>query len=397
MSTAWLKPGREAAVTKGHPWIFSGAIDRIKLTSSESALGETIDVLDWQGNFLMRGAYSPASQIRIRKWTSDQDEAIDLDFFFRRLQRAQQLRKNLVQLTKTNAMRLVHAESDGLPGLIVDRYADTLVMQCLTAGIERWRTIIAELLVELTGCSKIYERSDADVRKLEGLEERVGSIYGDEPSGLIMIEDGESKFFVDIQQGQKTGFYLDQRWNRHLISEFTRNKKVLDCFSYTGGFTVTALLGGAEEVISIDSSASAVNLARKNIDLNSCGASKVKFLVGDAFRLLRELRDRRETFDIIILDPPKLAPTVAQAQRAARAYKDINLLALKLLRADGLLMTFSCSGGISEDLFYKIIAGAAKDAAVEGRILGRMHQSVDHPVALNFPEGSYLKGFIVAK
>lgn len=397
MSTAWLKPGRETAVTKGHPWVFSGAVDRIDLTSPDRVLGETIDVLDWKGNFLMRGAYSPVSQIRIRKWTSDPSEVIDIDFFSRKLHRAQQLRKNLVQLANTNAFRLVHAESDGLPGLIVDQYDDTLVMQCLTAGIERWRAIISELLVELTGCSRIYERSDADVRKLEGLEERVGSIFGDEPPELIMIEDGENKYFVDVKRGQKTGFYLDQHSNRHLVGEFTRNKKVLDCFSYTGGFTVTALLGGAEEVMSIDSSASAIDLARRNVALNAVEEQRVKFFVGDAFRLLRELRDRGETFDIIILDPPKLAPTLAQTQRAARAYKDINLLAFKLLRKDGLLVTFSCSGGISAELFQKIIAGAAKDAAVEGRILVRMHQSADHPVALNFPEGAYLKGFIVAK
>jgi len=397
MSTVWLKPGRETAVSKGHPWIFSGAIERIEPTTQDIPPGETVDVLDWEGNFLMRGAYSPSSQIRIRKWTTNPDETIDRDFFSRKLQRALQLRIDLSQLLMTNAMRLVHAESDGLPGLIVDRYGDTLVLQCLTAGIERWRSTIFELLVELTECARIYERSDADVRKLEGLGERVGRIYGDEPPELILIEDKGVKFAVDVRRGQKTGFYLDQRANRHFVSEITKNKKVLDCFSYTGGFTIFSLLGGAEEVIAIDSSSSALELARRNLALNSFDGKKVKLIVGDVFRLLREYRDRGEEFDVIILDPPKFAPTIAQAQRATRAYKDINLLAFKLLRADGLLITFSCSGGIREELFQKVVAGAAEDAAVEGRILSRLHQSADHPVALNFPEGAYVKGFLIAK
>jgi 23S rRNA (cytosine1962-C5)-methyltransferase len=294
-----------------------------------------------------------------------------------------------------DALRLVHAESDGLPGLVVDQYGDTLVMQCLSAGIELWRETIAELLMQLTGAERLYERSDVDVRVLEGLPERTGCMRGSEPPGRIRIHEGALSYWVDIRQGHKTGFYLDQRENRWRVGQFAKERQVLDCFSYTGGFALSALAGGASFVTAIDSSADALALAKENLALNRLPASKMEWIEGDVFQFLRVLRDRGRSFDMIILDPPKFAPTAAQAERASRGYKDINLLAFKLLRPGGILATFSCSGGVSEDLFQKIVFGAALDAGVNAQIIARLHQGFDHPVALNFPEGAYLKGYVI--
>jgi 23S rRNA (cytosine1962-C5)-methyltransferase len=270
-------------------------------------------------------------------------------------------------------------------------------MQCLTAGAEYWKGTFADLLLEETGLSKLYERSDADVRELEGLEPKAGVLRGDLSTFIFPIAEHGLKFKIDLQSGHKTGFYLDQRQNRLRVRELAKEKDILDCFCYTGGFTVNALAGGAKSVLSIDSSAEALALAKENVALNELSLEKTNFLEGDVFQVLRKLRDEGRSFDMVILDPPKFAPTAAQAERAARGYKDINLLAFKLLRPGGTLVTFSCSGGIDAGLFQKIIAGAALDAEVEAQIVEHLFQGPDHPVSLHFPEGTYLKGFICVR
>jgi 23S rRNA (cytosine1962-C5)-methyltransferase len=291
---------------------------------------------------------------------------------------------------------LINAESDGLPGVIVDRYNRTLVLQCLTAGAEFWRETIADLLIEITGLSDIYERSDVDVRQLEGLALHHGPLRGDTNEVLYLQENG-LKFKVNLAHGHKTGFYLDQRRNRQRLRAFTTGRKVLDCFCYTGGFSINALAGGARSVLAVDSSEEALSLALENAGLNSFSGAGLQTLCGDVFQLLRKFRDEARSFDLIVLDPPKFAPTVSQLEKATRGYKDINLLAFKLLRPGGILFTFSCSGGVDAGLFQKIVASAALDAGVQAQILEHLSQAPDHPVGLNFPEGAYLKGLICLK
>ena len=397
MGEVILKPGREKSVLKRHPWVFSGAIERVL---GDPEMGDTVLVCDSRRQPLAQGAYSPSSNIRLRVWTWNVDEAIDRSFFKSRLEEAISMRQHLRQMeneqgTLSDAYRLVHAESDGIPGLIVDRYADLLVLQCLSTGAERWRQTIADLLLELTDAVNIYERSDADVRELEGLESRVGSLRGEEPAERLQIVEGALSFWVDYRRGHKTGFYLDQRQNRRRVGQLAHQRDVLDGFSYSGGFALSALKGGARSVMAVESSSEAVALAKDNLALNRLPEDRLEWAEDDVFSALRKLRDRNKRFDLIVLDPPKFAPTAAQAERASRAYKDINLLAFKLLRPGGLLVTFSCSGGISAEFFQKIIFGAALDAGVEAQIAERLFQGFDHPVALNFPEGAYLKGLIL--
>lgn len=392
MAVLILKPGREKSLLRRHPWVFSGAVARVTGSPQD---GETVEIRSSQDGFLAWGAYSSHSQIRARVWSFNQGDQIDGSFLRRKLQKAIDLRRELIPLEATNALRLVHGESDGIPGLIVDRYADTLVMQVLSTGIELWRETIADLLLELSPAERVYERSDADVRGLEGLPERNCPVRGAAPPERMKIRENGLDFWVGVTQGHKTGYYLDQRANRAYLRTLAQGKQVLDCFSYTGGFTINALAGGAASVLSVDSSADALAIARENISLNGLAQERVDWLEGDVFHVLRKLRDQARTFDMIVLDPPKFAQTAAQAERAARGYKDINLLAFKLLRPGGLLATFSCSGGVSEDLFQKIVAGAALDAGVEAQIVQRLHQGVDHPVALEFPEGAYLKGLVI--
>jgi len=386
-----LKPGREKSLLRRHPWIFSGAIQQVEDASVIS--GATVDLLSSTKQFLARASYSPNSQIRARVWTF-KDEAIDADFFRRRIHSAIDSRQKLNVENQSNAYRLIYAESDGIPGLIVDRYADVLVLQSLTTGSEFWKETLADLLLEETGLSIIYERSDADVRELEGLEVKIGLLRGNLSLPVFPITEHNLEFHVNLQSGHKTGFYLDQRDNRLRLRQLAEDKDVLDCFCYTGGFTVNALAGGARSVLSVDSSADALVLAKENVALNDLPLEKTNFLEGDVFQLLRKFRDENRSFDMIILDPPKFAPTAAQAERAARGYKDINLLAFKLLRPGGLLVTFSCSGGIDAALFQKIIAGAALDAGVEAQIVEHLSQGPDHPISLSFPEGAYLKGLV---
>jgi 23S rRNA (cytosine1962-C5)-methyltransferase len=392
--TLTLKPGRDKSLLRRHPWVFSGAVARV---DGNPASGTTVDIVASNGQFLARGAYSPSSQIRARVWTFDPSEQIDPDFFRRRIKIAAATRDPLLDKGGTNSYRLIHAESDGLPGLIVDRYENMLVLQSLTAGSEYWKETLATLLVEVTGLTTIFERSDADVRELEGLAACVGSLRGTPDVQPITIKENGLMFHVSIETGHKTGFYLDQRLNRQRLRELAGGRSVLDCFCYTGGFSVNALAGGAESVLAVDASAEALSICRENCSLNDLPVDRLTTLEGDVFQLLRKFRDEARSFDLIILDPPKFAPTAAQVEKAARGYKDINLLAFKLLLPGGILFTFSCSGGIDASLFQKIIASAALDAGVEAQIVEHLSQAPDHPVALNFPEGAYLKGLVCIK
>jgi 23S rRNA (cytosine1962-C5)-methyltransferase len=385
-----LRQGRDHSLRQRHPWIFSGAIERV---DGAPGSGETVDVLSAEGEFLAKAAYSPQSSIRGRVW-SWSDTEIDQEFFENRLRRSIESRIRLKLYASDTAIRLVHAESDGLPGVVVDRYGDVLVLQCLTAGAERWRDTLVAGLAKLTGAASIYERSDVDVRELEGLPQRSGLLYGTECPDCVLIQENGIKFQVNVKTGQKTGFYLDQRPNRQRVGELVGGASVLNCFCFTGGFTLNALAAGASQVVSVDSSADALEIARQNVLLNELPPEKCVWMEGDVFQLLRRFRDEARKFDAIVLDPPKFAPTAASAEKAARAYKDINLLGFKLLNPGGLLFTFSCSGGISADLFQKIVAGAALDAKVDARIIEHLSQGPDHPVALNFPEGAYLKGLV---
>jgi 23S rRNA (cytosine1962-C5)-methyltransferase len=394
MIEIYLRAGREASILRRHPWVYAGAIAGMSGTPQD---GETVDILDSNKNWLARGAYSAFSKIRIRIWTWDAAETISEAFFKARLEQSISLRQTLQIMQQSNACRLVNAESDGLPGLIVDQYDRTLVVQFLSSGAERWRDQIIELLAHLTQADSIFERSDAEVRKLEGLPPRVGLLKGIEPLSRIRVIENDLQFWVDIRQGHKTGFYLDQRISRRVVASLATGRKVLDCFCYTGGFTLSAINGGATSVVAVDESAQALEILKSNLLLNEIDTTRVSAREGDVFRVLRELRDRGDSFDLIVLDPPKFAATAAHVESAARGYKDINLLAMKLLKPGGLLATFSCSGNISLDLFQKIVAGAAVDARVDMQILDTLFQAPDHPVALSFPDGAYLKGFVLAK
>ncbi|HEU4353881.1 MAG TPA: class I SAM-dependent rRNA methyltransferase [Burkholderiales bacterium] len=389
-----LKKGRERSLKRRHPWIFSGAVEKV---NGKPALGDTVDVLDRAKKLLARAAYSPKSQIRARVWTFDPSEQVDGSLFRTRLQAALALREALPAAKHANALRLVHGESDALPGLVVDRYADVLVAQFLAAGVERWREPILDALMELSGCAAIFERSDAEVRKLEGLEPRVGFARGNRNAARCPIIEYGLNFRVDVEQGQKTGFFLDQRENRQRVRSLAAGRDVLDGFCYTGGFSIAALAGGAKRVTAIESSAAALEVARENLAANPLDASRIEFQQGDVFEKLRRLRDQNAKFDLVVLDPPKFAPTAAQVKKAARAYKDINLWALKLLAPGGLLATFSCSGGVSAELFQSIVAGAALDAGADAKIIERFTAAADHPVALRFPEGEYLKGLLLLR
>jgi 23S rRNA (cytosine1962-C5)-methyltransferase len=386
-----LKPGREESVRRHHPWIFSGAVSAVK---GDPGAGGTVDICTSDGARLAKGAYSPHSQIRARIWSFAGDEDIDEGFFRSRIQRSIKARDQLLSGRDLDAVRLVYAESDGLPGLVVDRYAGFLACQFLSSGVEHWKETILQQLEDLVGPEGIYERSDTDSRAKEGLDPRHGTLRGNNPPDLVGIAENGLRFLVDIRQGHKTGFYLDQRGNRRQVALFSRGAEVLNCFSYTGGFGISALRGGAASVTNIEASPEAAAQGIANARLN--GLDRDFFTIqDDVFRVLREFRDAGRKFDLIILDPPKFAASASQVERASRGYKDINLLAMKLLMPGGTLFTFSCSGHILPPLFQKIVADAALDARRDAQIIRFLGQADDHPVALAFPESQYLKGFII--
>ncbi|MDP1693777.1 MAG: class I SAM-dependent methyltransferase [Burkholderiaceae bacterium] len=392
MKIVKLREGKERSLLRRHPWVFQGSVAR-----GGADAGETVRVEADDGRFLAWASFSPSSMIRVRVWSFIEAERIDAAFFARRIAAAVALRARLP--IQSDAVRLIHGEADGLPGLIVDRYADLLCAQFLSAGTERWKATIADALLAATGCAKLYERSDSGVRGLEGLPPLKGWLRGEGATGVAIREHGW-KLTVDVAEGHKTGFYLDQRDNRARFGQLVRHfgvQRVLNCYCYTGGFSVAALAGGAQQVLSVDSSAPALERARAHVALNGFDPAHAEFVDADVNALLRERLKAGERFDAIVLDPPKFAPSAAHAERAARAYKDINRLALELLAPGGLLFTFSCSGGIGAELFHKIVAGAGLDAEVDGLLLDRLAGACDHPTTINFPEGEYLKGLVVLK
>lgn len=393
-----LKPGKEKSLLRRHPWVFDGAIAK-----GGGDPGETVRIQSEQGQFLAWGAVSPTSKIRARVWSWDEKQRIDAAFFKTLI--ATSLSTRRLFDIQSNGVRLVHGESDGLPGLVVDQYGDTLVAQFLSCGTERWRQVIADALLELTGLTRLYERSDASVRDLEGLPRVTGWLRGG-GSTAVVLQEHSWQLALDVAEGHKTGFYLDQRDNRQAFFEAARHgqwQQVLNCFCYTGGFTVAALagmraagMGGAGgHVTSIDSSGPALEKGRANVALNGFDATQTTWLDADVNASLRAFDREGRRFDAIVLDPPKLAPTAAHAERAARAYKDINRLGFKLLNPGGMLFTYSCSGGIGVELFQKIVASAALEAGVDAVITHRLGGAPDHPVGLPFPEGEYLKGLVL--
>ena len=391
MAAIILKSGREKSIRNRHPWIFSGAIEKVE---GSPAKGETVVIRTSDGRVCGRGAFSPRSQITVRAWTFQPEEDVSETFFQTRLERAIAFRYNGPAGGNINSGRLVYAESDGLPGLIVDRYGDFLVCQFLAAGTEYWKKTILEILSDLIPVKGIYERSDVNVREKEGLPQITGTLAGEAPPDMVEIKDGSFRFLVDIRRGHKTGFYLDQCDNRRLAAGYLNKAEVLDCFAYTGGFCIAALKGGAAAVTGLDSSAQAITVAGQNVVLNRLDPEAAQFEQADVFAALRRYAAAGRTFDAVILDPPKFAQSARDAKQACRAYKDINLAALKLLRSGGILITFSCSHHVDRDLFQKTVAYAALDARRDVQIVQRLHQAPDHPVSLNFPEGEYLKGLI---
>ena len=391
MNLIILKKTADSFIKRKHPWIFSGALEKVDGNPSK---GETVQIFTSEKKLVGLGSFSPSSQIRVRVWTFNPEEKIDEAFFRGKIDQAKSLREKILNVYTTNAYRIINSESDGLPGLIIDRYGEYIVCQFLSSGVEFFKEVITDILNDMFKPKGIYERSNVDVREKEGLKSAIGSLRGTEPEDLVEILENGFKFLVDIKEGHKTGFYLDQRDNRKLVSAFAKEKTVLNCFSYTGGFSVYALAFGAEKVTQVESSASALDLSLRNFELNNLNSSSVENINDDVFTVLRKFRDERKTFDLIILDPPKFADSASQIQKASRGYKDINLLAIKLLNPGGILFTFSCSGHVSQELFQKIVSDAALDSGREVKIIKQLAQSSDHPVLTNFPEGLYLKGLV---
>lgn len=385
-----LAKGREKSLLRRHPWIFSGAIERVE---GKPLSGETLDVFDKGGNWLARAAWSADSQIRGRVWTFDRDEQIDQDFFVRRLQQAQQWRNVVAARDDLTGYRLIAGESDGLPGITIDRYDNFLVLQLLSSGAEFQRLNLMNALRECYPECNIYERSDVAVRKKEGLKQVTGLLHGEEPPKLLPIRENGVQILVDIKEGHKTGFYLDQRESRLAASRYVNGKKVLNCFCYTGAFGLFALKGNCKQVVNVDVSQPALDIARQNAELNGFDMSRAEFVRADVFKLLREYREQGEKFDVIVMDPPKFIENKGQLAGGCRGYKDINMLAMQLLNPGGTLLTYSCSGLMESGLFQKILADAALDAKREVQFVEQFTQAADHPVLSTYPEGLYLKGF----
>jgi len=382
----FLKKGKEKPLENKHPWVFSGAIDRIE---DDFETGDLVTVLSADGKYLGTGYLNPRSQIAIRILCFDEVK-INESFFASRIEDALALRSKYLP-PNTTAYRAINSEGDFLSGLIVDRYGEYLVVQFLTAGIEKWKDTIIKILVERLPVKGIYEKNDIAVRELEGLDRRAGKLYGEEPPDLVKIQENGLNFAINIHQGQKTGFFLDQRDNRQLIGEISDRKRILNCFAYTGGFSVYAAKGGASETVSVETSESALNTAKHNFEINNLTGDNYQFVKEDVFNYLRSTR---QEFDMIILDPPAFCQNKHQIQKASRAYKDINLYAMKLLQPGGLLFTCSCSSHINSELFQKIIFAAAKDARKNVRIIHKSSHAVDHPINIYHPEGEYLKGLL---
>ncbi|MGC9421531.1 class I SAM-dependent methyltransferase [Vibrio sp.] len=387
----YLVKGRDKSLRRKHPWVFSRGISKVE---GDPQLGETVDIYTHDGQWLAKAAYSPHSQIRARVWSFN-NENIDSDFFIKRIQQAQKLRDELIERDGVTGYRLIAAESDGLPGITIDKYDNYLVCQLLSAGAEYQKPHLIAALKHCFADCHIYERSDVAVRKKEGLEERVGVLHGEVPPEVVVIEENGIKIRVDIIGGHKTGFYLDQRDSRQQSMKYVKDKEVLNCFSYTGGFGLYALKGGAKRVINADVSQPALDNAKMNAELNEFDISKKRavFLNADVFKLLREYREQGTQFDVVIMDPPKFAESKAQLNGACRGYKDINMLAMQILKPGGTLLTYSCSGLMDQVLFQKIIADAALDAGRDVKFIERFEQAADHPVDTAYPEGFYLKGF----
>ncbi|WP_029684967.1 23S rRNA (cytosine(1962)-C(5))-methyltransferase RlmI [Tatumella saanichensis] len=386
-----LSKGREKSLLRRHPWVFSGAINRVE---GNAISGETVDVCDHKGQWLARAAWSPQSQIRARVWTWDSEESIDIAFFTRKLNQALTLRQWLAKADNLDSYRLIAGESDGLPGITIDKFCDYLVVQLLSAGAEYQRPALVTALQDCFPECSIYDRSDVAVRKKEGLPLSHGLICGEQPPALLPITEHGMKLLVNIKEGHKTGYYLDQRDSRYALRRYSQDARVLNCFSYTGGFAVSALMGGCKEVISVDTSDAALDVARQNVALNQLPLEKAQFIRDDVFKLLRSYRDNGEKFDVIVMDPPKFVENKNQLTGACRGYKDINMLAMQLLNPGGILLTFSCSGLMTVDLFQKIIADAALDAGKTVQLIDQLRQAADHPVISSYPEGLYLKGFV---
>lgn len=387
----YLVKGRDKSLRRKHPWVFSRGISKVE---GDPQLGETVNIYTHDGQWLAKAAYSPHSQIRARVWSFN-NENIDSDFFIKRIQQAQKLRDELIERDGVTGYRLIAAESDGLPGITIDKYDNYLVCQLLSAGAEYQKPHLIAALKHCFADCHIYERSDVAVRKKEGLEERVGVLHGEVPPEVVVIEENGIKIRVDIVGGHKTGFYLDQRDSRQQSMKYVKDKEVLNCFSYTGGFGLYALKGGAKRVINADVSQPALDNAKMNAELNEFDISKKRavFLNADVFKLLREYREQGTQFDVVIMDPPKFAESKAQLNGACRGYKDINMLAMQILKPGGTLLTYSCSGLMDQVLFQKIIADAALDAGRDVKFIERFEQAADHPVDTAYPEGFYLKGF----
>ncbi len=386
-----LSRGREKSLLRRHPWVFSGAISRVE---GNAISGETVDVCDHKGSWLAKAAWSPQSQIRARVWSWQADETIDIAFFEQKIRKAGQWRQWLAKADSLDSYRLIAGESDGLPGVTIDKFSDYLVVQLLSAGAEYQRPAIIMALQNCFPECSIYDRSDVSVRKKEGLPLSHGLISGQQPPALLPISEHGMKLLVDIKAGHKTGYYLDQRDSRFALRRYSENARVLNCFSYTGGFAVSALMGGCQEVISVDTSEAALDIARQNVELNQLPLSKAQFIRDDVFKLLRTYRDTGEKFDVIVMDPPKFVENKNQLAGACRGYKDINMLAMQLLNPGGILLTFSCSGLMTVDLFQKVVADAALDAGKNVQFVDQLRQAADHPVISSYPEGLYLKGFV---
>lgn len=385
--TVTLRPGKERTLRQRHPWVFSGAIAQ---EPRDAGAGATVRVVSADGSFLAWGAFSPTSQIRVRAWSFEEDDRIDGAFLAQRIHAAAATRSPLWQ--DTNAARIVFAESDLLPGVIIDRYDDTAVLELTTAGADLWRNEIADACAAIPGIRCVYERSDVDVRAKEGLDPQRGTLRGPDPLPRIPVHEDTMQFLVDVQHGHKTGFYLDQREARRAVRRLSSGLRVLNVFAYTGAFSVAAWKGGARSVTTVDSSGPALDIAKEHLRLNGCPEAGVR--EADAFTELRRLRDSGAQFDLVILDPPKLVHSRQHLDRGARAYKDLNWLGMRLLAPGGTLITFSCSGLLGADLHQKIVADAAVDAQRDAQLVSRLSQATDHPTLLSFPESAYLKGLV---